>query len=212
MQSNLDKYIPMKKQLYVLLIALMIGGRGMAEDNVIVYTETFDGYETVIYYTNQDARVYEGELTTWSVINGGVTTTGISGKKAAIQYNAEGRAGEITSQFIPRLDSVKMSLARAAANTVTANIEYSRDGKIWRNLGSKTGSDLSTSYYINMTAALPDPKPSEPDGAYIRVRITATKHDSYDFGSNYRVYIDDIVTYQHPEVADECGNCFPITL
>lgn len=201
----------MKRKTYILLlIALMIGGRGMAEDNVL--TENFQSYTPKTDYQNHTAYEYVGTWTTWSVTNGCVTTTGMdkafgvsypAQQGVALQYNGNTAylRGTMTSGYIKgTLKEMSCKLA-CTHSSVRGTWYYSDDNERWNVLkGFPYGFDQSN------VGILEIPIPTEVKalkGIYLKLEIT-----SGDNGK--RVLVDDIRIVT--EVEDECGNCFPITL
>lgn len=206
MQSNLDKYIPMKKQLYVLLIALMIGGRGMAKR--IETVDGFQGATTNSVFNNTIAKEYVGEQTTWYVTNGSASgikevtdKLGYGQKAIGLQYNGsyEAQRGILKSGYIVGLKELGCKIF-TTHGSVRGMWQYSKDGEYWKQM---------LYYPTNMTSVsstnIPIPlEVLDAEGVYIRLIIT-------DVNANGdRIYVDDIRMVT--EVEDECENCFKITL
>lgn len=202
----MDKCVPMKKQLYILLIALMIGGRGMAER-----IETVDGFQnakTSSNFSDTTAKEYTGGQTTWYVTNGSasgiqaVTNKLGSGQIAiGLQYN-DGTVyhrGTLTSAYIVGLKELGCKIF-STHGSVQGMWEYSKDGSYWKTFYSYTES-MTTPFISSVPITQ---EILEKEGVYIRLVITSGNQTSD------RIYVDDIRMVT--EVEDECGNCFPITL
>lgn len=202
----MDKCVPMKKQLYILLIALMIGGRGMAER--IETVDGFQGATTSSVFNSTIAKEYVGGQTTWYVTNGSASDIKVvadklgNGQKAiGLQLNdgTEYHRGTLTSGYIVGLKELGCKIF-TTHSSVQGRWDYSTDGSYWKTFYSYSGY-MTTPFTSNVPITQ---EILEKEGVYIRLVITSGSQTSD------RIYVDDIRMVT--EVEDECENCFPITL